>query len=71
MRTKGTTNKKNKYRLSIYDTINNNWIEKDAYPSYQIIADVLNLSYDNIRDISMGRSGVLSKFYKVEKIKQL
>lgn len=68
MRTKGTVNKRNKYRLSIYDTINNAWIEKDAYPSYQNIADLLNLSYDNIRDISIGRSGVLSKFYKIEKI---
>jgi hypothetical protein len=69
MRTKGTANKTNKYKLLIYDTINNIWIDKDTYPSYQMIADALGLTYDNIRDISIGRSGVLSKFYKVEKIK--
>ena len=69
MRTKGTANKTNKYKLSIYDTINKEWIEKEEYPSYQNIADVIGLTYDNVRDISIGRSSVLSKFYKIEKIK--
>jgi hypothetical protein len=71
MRTKGTDNKRNKYKLFIYDTINNIWIGKDEYPSYKHIASKLNLTYDNIRDVSIGRSGVLSKFYKIEKINQL
>lgn len=71
MRTKGTDNKRNKYKLLIYDTINNIWIEQDEYPSYKHIASKLNLTYDNIRDVSIGRSGVLSKFYKIEKINQL
>jgi hypothetical protein len=67
MRKKGSINKKNKYKLSIFDTINKEWIVKGDYPNYLSIASELGLTYDNIRDVSIGRSGVLSKFYKVEK----
>jgi plasmid replication initiation protein len=68
MRNKGNTNKKEKYNLSIFDTINNTWVDKGVYPCYKQMADVLGLTYDNVRDISIGRSSVLSRFYKIQKI---
>lgn len=68
MRNKGNTNKKEKYNLSIFDTINNTWVDKGVYTCYKQMADVLGLTYDNVRDISIGRSSVLSRFYKIQKI---
>lgn len=67
MRQKGNNNKVIRYELFIFDTINKEWVSQGLFPNYKKMGDVVGLTYDNIRDVSLGRSAVLSRFYKVEK----
>lgn len=69
MRTQGAVNINNKYRLSVFDVINKQWIHKDDYPNYKSIAEDIDMTYDVVRDIALNRSKKLQKFFNITKIK--
>ena len=68
MKTKGSVNKKLKYIVYVYNIKNKVWEEDNKYKSYYDIANNLDLTYDTVRDISLGRCKKMERFIKIEKI---
>lgn len=68
MKLKGSLNKKVKYNVIVYNIKNKEWEDGGQYKSYYDIANNLNLTYDTVRDISIGRSKKMSNFIRITKI---
>jgi hypothetical protein len=52
------------YRINDF----NEWTEKKRYASLQDVPNDFDISYNQARDILLGRSKYLLKFYKIERI---
>ena len=68
MRPKGAKNKKLKYDVSVRNMLTNQWENIGQYKNYRDIATRLNYTYDQIRNLGIGRNRNLSRVVKIEKI---
>jgi len=65
----GSRNKQHKFKVLVKNLRSNEWEELDkTYPSFVEIAKDLNYSYNQVRNLAVGRSKILSNSLKVTRI---
>ena len=67
-RLSGCKTSKKCFKLFMKDIINDKWVDKGEYSTLASIGDIINYSYNVVRDIKNKRSKRLCKFYKIERI---
>ena len=58
-----------RYSLEFYNPVDKEWHKIGDYPSITVISELLELTYQIVRDLYLGVQPTLKKVYKIEKIK--